>query len=191
MMLSSRSLGIVMIVSTHSRSASRPRSAWSSRLRPSNLNGLVTTATVSAPSSLARLAMTGAAPVPVPPPSPVVDEDHVGAVERLEDLLGVLERRRSADVRVGAGAQSFRELGSDLQLDVRSVVLERLHVGVRDDELDALEAGARHAVHGVAAPAADADDLDACAGFTLLFEPQPEGLAFSQIVVVRVLEVGH
>ena len=39
---------------------------------PSNLKGLVTTATVRAPSSLARLAMTGAAPVPVPPPRPVV-----------------------------------------------------------------------------------------------------------------------
>ena len=34
--------------------------------------GLVTTAMVSAPSSLARLASTGAAPVPVPPPRPVV-----------------------------------------------------------------------------------------------------------------------
>ena len=72
MIVSSRSFGIVMIVSTHSRSASRPRSACACRFRPSNLNGLVTTATVSAPSSLARLAMTGAAPVPVPPPSPVV-----------------------------------------------------------------------------------------------------------------------
>src|SRR6185503_20831230 len=39
---------------------------------PSNLNGRVTTAIVSAPSSVARLAITGAAPVPVPPPRPVV-----------------------------------------------------------------------------------------------------------------------
>ena len=69
---SSRSLGIVIMVSTHSRNSASPRSAWSCRRRPSNLNGLVTTATVSAPSSLARLATTGAAPVPVPPPRPVV-----------------------------------------------------------------------------------------------------------------------
>src|SRR5688572_6258290 len=72
MMPSSRSFGIVMTVSTHSRSASSPASACIARFFPSNRNGLVTTATVSAPSSLARLAMTGAAPVPVPPPSPVV-----------------------------------------------------------------------------------------------------------------------
>ena len=72
MIVSSRSLGIVMMLSTHSRSASSPRSACSCRWRPSNLNGLVTTAMVSAPSSLARLAITGAAPVPVPPPRPVV-----------------------------------------------------------------------------------------------------------------------
>ena len=69
---SSRSFGIVMTVSTHSRSSSRPRAAWAWRLLPSKRNGLVTTAMVSAPSSLARLAMTGAAPVPVPPPRPVV-----------------------------------------------------------------------------------------------------------------------
>ena len=72
MIVRSRSFGIVMMVSTQSRSASRPCSACVCRFLPSNLNGLVTTAIVSAPSSLARLAITGAAPVPVPPPSPVV-----------------------------------------------------------------------------------------------------------------------
>ena len=38
--------------------------------------------------------------------------------------------------------------------------LERLQVGVGDDELDAVEADAHHAVDGVAAAAADADHLD-------------------------------
>ena len=69
---SSRSLGMVITESTASRSDSSPCAAWTSRFLPSNLNGLVTTAMVSAPSSVARLAMTGAAPVPVPPPRPVV-----------------------------------------------------------------------------------------------------------------------
>ena len=69
---SRRSFGIVITVSTQSRSSSRPRSACIWRLLPSNPKGLVTTATVSAPSSLASLAMIGAAPVPVPPPRPVV-----------------------------------------------------------------------------------------------------------------------
>ena len=42
-------------------------------LRPSKSNGRVTTPTVSAPISLLAIsAMTGAAPVPVPPPSPAV-----------------------------------------------------------------------------------------------------------------------
>src|SRR6056297_2827702 len=44
-----------------------PKRRW-----PSNGNGLVTTATVKAPISLAAWAMTGAAPVPVPPPMPAV-----------------------------------------------------------------------------------------------------------------------
>jgi hypothetical protein len=39
---------------------------------PSKWNGLVTTPTVRMPSSLAARAITGAAPVPVPPPMPAV-----------------------------------------------------------------------------------------------------------------------
>ena len=47
-------------------------SATRMRLAPSKVNGLVTTATVSASSSLASDATTDAAPAPVPPPSPAV-----------------------------------------------------------------------------------------------------------------------
>ena len=70
---SSFSFGMTMSVSTTSRRRAMPSSAWRVRCVPSKPNGLVTTPTVSAPiSSLAISAMTGAAPVPVPPPSPAV-----------------------------------------------------------------------------------------------------------------------
>ena len=60
MIASSRSLGIVMTVSTHfSQRLEAGLGMGRSPLPASNLNGLVTTATVSAPSSLARLAITG------------------------------------------------------------------------------------------------------------------------------------
>ncbi len=70
---SSFSLGITISVSTTSRSRSIPSVAWRPRWEPSKSNGRVTTPTVSAPISfLAISAITGAAPVPVPPPSPAV-----------------------------------------------------------------------------------------------------------------------
>ena len=65
-------MGIVIKVSTWLRRASSPVSARLTRLNPSNTNGLVTTATVSAPAFLAISAIIGAAPVPVPPPMPAV-----------------------------------------------------------------------------------------------------------------------
>src|SRR5271163_3844090 len=68
----SRSLGITITVSTQPINSASACSACSMRRLPSNANGLVTTATVSAPSSLARFATTGAAPLPVPPPRPAV-----------------------------------------------------------------------------------------------------------------------
>ena len=59
-------------VSTFSFSRCTPLSAWTARRRPSNVNGRVTTPIVRAPRPRAISAMTGAPPVPVPPPSPAV-----------------------------------------------------------------------------------------------------------------------
>ncbi len=63
---------MVISVSTEDLSSISPASACFRRLLPSKWKGLVTTATVSAPSDRAMSAMTGAAPVPVPPPIPAV-----------------------------------------------------------------------------------------------------------------------
>mmetsp|Transcript_1814 Transcript_1814/g.4809 ORF Transcript_1814/g.4809 Transcript_1814/m.4809 type:complete len:209 (-) Transcript_1814:357-983(-) len=69
----SLSLETMMSVSTTSRSFSIPSRACFILLRPSNAKGFVTTPTVRQPQVfLAMSAMTGAAPVPVPPPIPAV-----------------------------------------------------------------------------------------------------------------------
>ena len=65
-----RSLGMTSSVSTFSLRRAMPSSAERARRMPSKLKGVVTTPTVSAPVSLTICAMTGAAPVPVPPPMP-------------------------------------------------------------------------------------------------------------------------
>jgi hypothetical protein len=57
----------------------------------------------------------------------------------LNDFLGILERRGSADVGIRAGAEAFGELASDLQLDLCRIGLKRLQVGVGDDELDTVQ----------------------------------------------------
>ena len=66
------SFGIVTRLSTSSTNDARPFSAAPILFFPSNLKGFVTTATVNAPNSFAIDAITGAAPVPVPPPIPAV-----------------------------------------------------------------------------------------------------------------------
>src|ERR1041385_7727889 len=114
-----------------------PSSAWRIRFFPSKTNGLVTTPTVSAPTSRASLAITGAPPVPVPPPMPAV------------------MKIMSAPVRY---SRSFAS----------SSMAERLRVGVRDDEVDPGELVRDHRVDRVAAPAADADNLDARAQLNVL-----------------------
>ena len=63
--------------------------------------------------------MTGAAPVPVPPPRPVVTKIMSAPDSAWMIDVGVLERGLPADVRIGAGAEPLRQLVTDLQLDRR------------------------------------------------------------------------
>ena len=88
------------------------------------------------------------------------DEDHVGALEHLLDLLAVILGGLAADLGVRAGAEAAGQFAADVELDVGVAHQQRLGVGVDRDELDAAEADLDHPVDGVDAAAADADDLD-------------------------------
>ncbi len=88
------------------------------------------------------------------------DEDHVGTLEHLLDLLAVVLGGLAADIGVGAGAEAAGELAADVELDVGVAHQQRLGVGVDGDELDATQADLDHPVDGVDATAADTDDLD-------------------------------
>src|SRR5699024_7898786 len=88
------------------------------------------------------------------------DEHHVGAGDRLFDLLGVVLRRTASDLGVGTGAEATGDLAADVELDVGIAHQQRLRVRVDGDEFHASEAELDHAVDRVHAAAADTDDLD-------------------------------
>ena len=88
------------------------------------------------------------------------DEDHVGALQRLLQLVAALLRGGLADGRIRSGAEAARLLRADVDLHVGVAHHQRLRVRVDGDELDAAEARVDHPVDGVRAAAADADDLD-------------------------------
>ena len=80
--------------------------------------------------------------------------------EGVRDLVAILFRRAGADRGVAAGAEAPGDLVADADL-VRGVRLqERLGIRVAGDELHAHHLGPDHAVHGIAAAAAHADDAD-------------------------------
>ena len=64
-------------------------------------------------------------------------EDHVRAFERFDDLFGVFERGLPADIGIGSGSETFRQFRADLEFDGSSRLLQRLHVGVGDEKIDA------------------------------------------------------
>ena len=67
------------------------------------------------------------------------DEAHVAAGEALDDLLDQLLGRGGADLGAGAGAEALGDAGAELELVAGLALLQRLGVGVGDDELAALE----------------------------------------------------
>ena len=88
------------------------------------------------------------------------DEAHMGAFERRLDLGQRLFGGRLADLRPRAGAEALGDPEAELDLAVGEAVVERLRVGVGDDEIDALDVGVDHVGDRVAAGAADADHAD-------------------------------
>ena len=88
------------------------------------------------------------------------DEDHVGAGEQLLDLVRILLRGVTPDVRVRAGAESLGERHAELEPHGHRGIAQRLEIRVGDDELDPGGRRLHHAIEGVAAAAAEADDLD-------------------------------
>ena len=122
----------------------------------------MTTPTVRMPISRAQRAMTGAAPVPVPPPMPAVTKHHMRAGEMVADFVDRLFGGGAADFRLRAGAETFGDLQAHLDdaLGLATMVSAWASV-LATDEIDAGEAGGDHVVDGVAAGAADAEDHDA------------------------------
>ena len=88
------------------------------------------------------------------------DEDHIGVLERLGDLVAALLGALAADLRVGARALTVRQLFADLDFISGGRHVERLLICVHRDKVDAARTGAHHAVDHIVAAAANADDLD-------------------------------
>ena len=115
--------------------------------------------------SRAALAMTGAAPVPVPPPMPAAMK-HMCAPSSAASISSIVS---SAAARPISGREPAPRPWVILQAELDPAVggggVQRLGVGIGDDEVDPLDVGAHHVGDGVAAGAADADDADPRAEF--------------------------
>ena len=87
------------------------------------------------------------------------DEDHVGILKGLGDVIAALLGGALADLGIAAGALTVGQLLADLDLLVCAGNGQRLLIGIDGDILDALSTGFHHAVDDVVAGAADADHL--------------------------------
>ncbi len=105
--------------------------------------------------------MTGAEPVPVPPPMPAVMKTM--SAPSSDFLMSLLDSSAAdaAHFGVAARAQAARQVLAELQLIVGGGDVQHLDIGVHRDELDPGQAGVNHAVDGVGAAAAAADHFDA------------------------------
>jgi hypothetical protein len=81
-------------------------------------------------------------------------EHHVRALQRLDDLVGILQRGAASDLGISARTQAIRQLHAELDLHRRLATLQRLQIGVGDDELHAFQVRLNHAIDRVAAAAA-------------------------------------
>jgi hypothetical protein len=133
--------------------------------------------------------MIGAEPVPGATAETGGHEHHVRALQRFDDLVGVLQRGPAADLGISACAEAVRQLHAELDLHRRLGSLQRLEIGVGDDELHALQVRLDHAIDRVAAAAAHADDLDLGAVQQLFVEVNAN-VAFRLVLIVEIFNHG-
>ena len=88
------------------------------------------------------------------------DEHHIGASERLGDVVAGLIGGLTADLGVGASAQAAGQVGADVHLDIGIRDRECLSIGVDGNKLDAADALFDHSIDRVGTAAADADHLN-------------------------------
>ena len=88
------------------------------------------------------------------------DEDHLGTLKALANLVGGLLGSLGALLGIATDAASPTELAAKLDAVFRVVVLQGLNVRVECDERHALNLGLDHGVDGIAAATTDSADLD-------------------------------
>src|SRR5919204_274615 len=88
------------------------------------------------------------------------NEDHVGALQRLAQIITALLGGALPNLGVAARAQALGQLLADAQLHRGHGSNQHLVVGVDGDELDVLHTRRDHAIDGVAPAAADSYYLD-------------------------------
>jgi len=84
----------------------------------------------------------------------------ISAFQEGQDLVGILNRRFSPDLRIGARAEPLGQVRADLKFPCNRRQLQRLRIGVDDEKLDAGEVCRQHPVHRVGSTAPDPDHLD-------------------------------
>ena len=74
--------------------------------------------------------------------------------------VAILHRRLTADIGIGPGTETFRNITADLQRRADAGAVQRLRIRVGANEIDSLNAGMHHVCNGVAATTTDTDHLD-------------------------------
>ena len=88
-------------------------------------------------------------------------EDHIGAFDDFLDLITGLLRRAASEVGIHAGAQAACQVLTQIDALLGERAVQVLRVRIDGDEVDATDLAVDHVVDGIAAGAADAEDLDA------------------------------
>ncbi len=102
------------------------------------------------------------------------DEAHMRALQVIDDILDRFLGRAGADIGLGAGAQPFGHFRTQLDAAVRFRLLQRLRVGVGDNENAALKLLIDHVVDRVPTCPADTEHGDARAEIVVVVHRQIE-----------------
>ena len=127
---------------------------------PSNIKGLVTTATVRIPFFARQFrhhrGRTGSGTAT----HAGGNEYHVRPVDGLGDAVAIFHRGLAPDIGIRPGTQALGQVLPELKCCFRQGSIEHLCVCIRIDEIHTVDTRTHHMINGVASTAANTDYLD-------------------------------
>ena len=107
------------------------------------------------------------------------DKYHIGTLQSFCNAFAVFQSRFTSHIRICTGTQTFGQTVAQLDHGTSAIITQSLRIGIRTDEVNAINLTLHHMLYSITAAAANTDYFNYCV--LLNFICKLEHITFSDV----------